>query len=57
MYSHTLPHPLPYLQIFIVMAMLVAIMGWAATMAGLAVTVVMIPSSTIVGECCIRVCR
>ena len=35
------------------MAMLVAIMGWAATMAGLAVTVVMIPSSTIVGEYCI----
>lgn len=37
-------------QIFVVMAMLVSIMGWAATMAGLGVTVVMIPLSTLVGK-------
>ncbi|GFH15646.1 uncharacterized protein HaLaN_11907 [Haematococcus lacustris] len=37
-------------QIFVVMALLVRIMGWAPAMAGLAVTVVMIPLSTLVGK-------
>lgn len=32
------------------MGLIVHIMGWAATMAGFAVTVIMIPSSTIVGK-------
>jgi ATP-binding cassette subfamily C (CFTR/MRP) protein 1 len=32
------------------MAMLVRIMGWAPAMAGLAVTIVMIPLSTLVGR-------
>ena len=38
------------MQILIVMGLLVTIMGWAATLAGFAVTVVMIPSSTLVGR-------
>lgn len=37
-------------QIFIIMAMLARIMGWASTLAGLAVTVIMIPLSTLVGK-------
>jgi len=32
------------------MGLIVRIMGWAPTMAGMAVTVIMIPSSTIVGR-------
>lgn len=37
-------------QIFVVMAMLVRIMHWAPAMAGLVVTVVMIPLSTLLGK-------
>lgn len=37
-------------QIFIVMAMLVRIMNWLPAMAGLLVTVIMIPASTYVGK-------
>jgi ATP-binding cassette subfamily C (CFTR/MRP) protein 10 len=36
-------------QILLVMGLLIRIMGWAATLAGLVVTVIMIPASTLIG--------
>ncbi len=44
-------------QIAVVMAMLVRLMGWAPAMAGLVVTVVMIPLSTLLGRGLARVRR
>ncbi|GAX75363.1 hypothetical protein CEUSTIGMA_g2807.t1 [Chlamydomonas eustigma] len=37
-------------QILVVMGLLIRIMGWAATLAGLVVTVIMIPASTLIGR-------
>ncbi len=41
-------------QIFVIMAMLVRIMGWLPALASFAVTVIMIPLSTLIGKALAR---